>query len=206
MKALVLKDIAAGKRFLALTLLISLGICAYGIYEKAILMIPALCGIIPMMISYGYDTRSNFEQLAFSMPIKRSSYVLSRLFFPVLFGMIGGISFFIVMTIEEIFPTNIRILISVLSLLFIVLISTIQMPFIFKFGEEKGRLTMVITYFLIFGLFSQFEGLFTKVGEFFNQLSDYSASTIGLVTIIGLLAIILISIRVSIRLLEKKEY
>lgn len=84
MTALILKDIATLKKTLLLTITICVALAIYGIYENAIFMIPLICAMIPLIltaISFGYDTKSNFEQYAFSMPIKKSSYVLSKLFF-----------------------------------------------------------------------------------------------------------------------------
>ena len=76
MTALILKDIATLKKTLLLTITICVALAIYGIYENAIFMIPLICAMIPLIltaISFGYDTKSNFEQYAFSMPIKKSS-------------------------------------------------------------------------------------------------------------------------------------
>ena len=105
MTALILKDIATLKKTLLLTITICVALAIYGIYENAIFMIPLICAMIPLIltaISFGYDTKSNFEQYAFSMPIKKSSYVLSKLFFAFAFGLIGSICIFILLTIQNI--------------------------------------------------------------------------------------------------------
>ena len=77
MTALILKDIATLKKTLLLTIAISIALAVYGIYQNEIFMIPLICAMIPLIltaIAFGYDTKSKFEQFAFSLPIKKSSY------------------------------------------------------------------------------------------------------------------------------------
>lgn len=209
MTALILKDIATLKKTLLLTITICVALAIYGIYENAIFMIPLICAMIPLIltaISFGYDTKSNFEQYAFSMPIKKSSYVLSKLFFAFTFGLIGSICIFILLTIQNIMTIEYIVFISIITLIASILMSAIQLPFILKYGAEKGRLIMVITYFVIFALstfLKEKSDLITKLAELFNK-SSMSMICIGIV-LIGLIMIGL-SVKSSIIIMEKKEY
>lgn len=209
MTALILKDIATLKKTLLLTITICVALAIYGIYENAIFMIPLICAMIPLIltaISFGYDTKSNFEQYAFSMPIKKSSYVLSKLFFAFAFGLIGSICIFILLTIQNIMTIEYIVFISIITLIASILMSAIQLPFILKYGAEKGRLVMVITYFVIFALstfLKEKSDLITKLAELFNK-SSMSMICIGIV-LIGLIMIGL-SVKSSIIIMEKKEY
>ena len=209
MTALILKDIATLKKTLLLTITICIALAIYGIYENAIFMIPLICAMIPLIltaISFGYDTKSNFEQYAFSMPIKKSSYVLSKLFFAFAFGLIGSICIFILLTIQSIMTIEYIVFISIITLIASILMSAIQLPFILKYGAEKGRLIMVITYFVIFALstfLKEKSDLITKLAELFNK-SSMSMICIGIV-LIGLIMIGL-SVKSSIIIMEKKEY
>lgn len=209
MTALILKDIATLKKTLLLTITICVALAIYGIYENAIFMIPLICAMIPLIltaISFGYDTKSNFEQYAFSMPIKKSSYVLSKLFFAFAFGLIGSICIFILLTIQNIMTIEYIVFISIITLIVSILMSAIQLPFILKYGAEKGRLIMVITYFVIFALstfLKEKSDLITKLAELFNK-SSMSMICIGIV-LIGLIMIGL-SVKSSIIIMEKKEY
>lgn len=208
MTALILKDIATLKKTLLLTITICVALAIYGIYENAIFMIPLICAMIPLIltaISFGYDTKSNFEQYAFSMPIKKSSYVLSKLFFAFAFGLIGSICIFILLTIQNIMTIEYIVFISIITLIASILMSAIQLPFILKYGAEKGRLIMVITYFVIFALstfLKEKSDLITKLAELFNK-SSMSMICIGIV-LIGLIMIGL-SVKSSIIIMEKKN-
>lgn len=209
MTALILKDIAALKKTLISTLAICLVIAFYGIYENQIIIIPLICAMMPLIltaIAFGYDTNSKFEQFAFSMPVKRSSFVLSKLFFAFAFGVLGAITVLILLiTKGEIKLENI-ILISIFTFISSILMSAIQLPFMLKFGAEKSRLIMVITYFAIFAISSLLKnasGLFMKAMEIFRNISLFAVYS---VLILAELAIIVIAIRISIRTMEKKEY
>lgn len=209
MIALILKDIATLKKTLLLTIAICIALAVYGIYENAIFMIPLICAMIPLIltaIAFGYDTKAKFEQFAFSMPIKKSSYVFSKLFFAFAFGLIGSMCLFILLVVQNKMPIDNIVLISLVTLVASVLISAIQLPFILKYGAEKGRLIMVITYFLIFALSTLLKEksyLLTKVMELFSK---YSMSMILMGTVLIGLIIMGIAIKLSIVIMTKKEY
>lgn len=209
MIALILKDIATLKKTLLLTIAICIALAAYGIYENAIFMIPLICAMIPLIltaIAFGFDTKSKFEQFAFSMPIKKSSYVFSKLFFAFAFGLIGSICLFILLAVQNKMPMDNIILISFVTLVASVLMSAIQLPFILKYGAEKGRLIMVIIYFLIFvlsTLLKEKSYLLTKMIEVFSKYS-MSMILIG-IALIGFI-VIGIAIKLSVIIMEKKEY
>ena len=209
MTALILKDIATLKKTLLLTIAISIALAVYGIYQNEIFMIPLICAMIPLIltaIAFGYDTKSKFEQFAFSLPIKKSSYVFSKLFFAFAFGLIGSVCSFILLVGQNKMSIGNIVLISLIILVASVLMSAIQLPFMLKYGAEKGRLIMVITYFTIFALstfLKEKSYLLTKMLEFFSKYS-MSMILIGIV-LVGLI-IIGIAINFSVVIMMKKEY
>lgn len=209
MTALILKDIVALKKTLISTLAICLVIAFYGIYENQIIIIPLICAMMPLIltaIAFGYDTNSKFEQFAFSMPIKRSSFVLSKLFFAFCFGLVGGITVFTLLSINGKVRFEIIVLSSIVTLISSIFMSAIQLPFVFKFGAEKSRLIMLITYFVVFVIFSMLKeasGLLTKVQ---GVLKNFSLTDVYCGLILVGLIIIAICLKISIRIMEKKEY
>lgn len=209
MTALILKDIATLKKTLLLTIPICIALAVYGIYKNAIFMIPLICAMIPLIlttIAFGYDAKSKFEQFAFSMPIKKSSYVFSKLFFAFAFGLIGSVCLFILLVFQDKMSIDNIFLISLITLVASVLMSAIQLPFILKYGAEKGRLIMVITYFAILALstfLKEKSYLLMKMLEFSGRYS-MSMILIG-IALIGLI-MIGIAINLSIVIMTKKEY
>ena len=209
MTALILKDIATLKKTLLLTITLSIALIVYGVYENEIFMIPLISIMIPLIltaIAFGYDTKSNFEQFAFSMPIKKSSFVLSKLFFAFVFGLFGSVCLFVQLVIKSEMSIDNIIFISLITLVASVLISSIQLPFILKYGAEKGRLIMVLTYFIVFSLSSLLKAksdLLTNVVEFFL---NNSRVMIFLGIVFVSIVIIGMAIKISILIMEKKEY
>ena len=209
MTALILKDIATLKKTLLLSITLCIALVVYGVYENEIFMIPLICTVMPLIltaIAFGYDTNSKFEQFAFSMPIKRSSFVLSKLFFAFCFGLLGGITVFTLLSINGKVRFEIIVLSSIVTLISSIFMSAIQLPFMLKFGAEKSRLIMLITYFVVFVIFSmlkQASGLFTKVQRVLKNFSMTDVYS-GLI-LVGLI-IIAICLKISIRIMEKKEY
>ena len=209
MTALILKDIATLKKTLLLSITLCIALVVYGVYENEIFMIPLICTMIPLIltaIAFGYDTKSKFEQFAFSMPIKKSSFVLSKLFFASVFGLFGSVCLFVQLVIKSEMSIDNIIFISLITLVASVLISSIQLPFILKYGAEKGRLIMVLTYFIVFALSSLLKAksdLLTNVVEFFL---NNSRVMIFLGIVFVSIVIIGMAIKISILIMEKKEY
>ena len=209
MTALILKDIATLKKTLLLSITLYIALVVYGVYENEIFMIPLICTTIPLIltaIAFGYDTKSKFEQFAFSMPIKKSSFVLSKLFFAFVFGLFGSVCLFVQLVIKNEMSIDNIIFISLITLVASVLISSIQLPFILKYGAEKGRLIMVLTYFIVFALSSLLKAksdLLTNVVEFFL---NNSRVMIFLGIVFVSIVIIGMAIKISILIMEKKEY
>ncbi|KJU93895.1 ABC-2 transporter permease [Streptococcus infantis] len=209
MTALILKDIATLKKTLLLSITLCIALVVYGVYENEIFMIPLICTTIPLIltaIAFGYDTKSKFEQFAFSMPIKKSSFVLSKLFFAFVFGLFGSVCLFLQLVIKSEMAIDNIIFISLITLVASILISAIQLPFILKYGAEKGRLIMVLTYFIVFSLSSLLKAksdLLTNVVEFFL---NNSRVMIFLGIVFVSIVIIGMAIKISILIMEKKEY
>lgn len=98
------------------------------------------------------------------------------------------------------------LLISFITLIVSVLISAIQLPFILKYGAEKGRLIVVITYFAIVALSTFLKAKTYLLTNMVGILGKYSTSMILIgVALIGLM-IIGIAIKLSIVIMMKKEY
>lgn len=209
MTALILKDIATLKKTLLLSITLCIALVVYGVYENEIFMIPLICTMIPLIltaIAFGYDTKSKFEQFAFSLPIKKSSFVLSKLFFAFVFGLFGSVCLFLQLVIKSEMAIDNIIFISLITLVASILISAIQLPFILKYGAEKGRLIMVLTYFIVFSLSSLLKAksdLLTNVVEFFL---NNSRVIIFLGIVFVSIVIIGMAIKISILIMEKKEY
>ena len=192
-----------------MTITICIALAVYGVYENAIFMIPLICAMIPLIltaIAFGYDTKSKFEQFAFSMPIKKSSFVLSKLFFAFVFGLVGSVCLFVLFVVKNEMSIDNIVFISLITLVASVLMSAIQLPFILKYGAEKGRLIMMITYFAIFALSTFLKEKSDLLANMVELFSKYSMVMIFIGILSVGLVIIGIAIKISISIMNKKEY
>lgn len=81
MKALIYKDLVALKKTGLLSLVILAVVCFIGIRQEAVLMLPFIFVLIPVIllgILFGSDTQSRVDSYIIPGPVKRSTIVLSR--------------------------------------------------------------------------------------------------------------------------------
>lgn len=209
MKALIYKDLATLKKSLVLCTIISLLIIGYGIYSKVFLMAPMLCVMLPLILnssSFAYDAAAKFENLAFSMPIARKDYVFSKLFFPAIFGIFGGLFVCATLYIQGIFNSPTIITISLIVFAMAILIPSIQLPFLIKFGVEKGRIIMVITYALVFAGSSVLKEYIPGISRFFSEISRGSLLKLTLIVLGISVLLICLTVFISIKIVKEKEY
>lgn len=152
-----------------------------------------------VITAMAYDEKSNWNRYALTMPISRSDLVLSKY----LLGCILLAISFAANFIFQIFAgpgTFTEALLSSfattgLGLFFIFLI----LPFLFKFGVEKGRyVTMLIIFILSAILMLASSMKLTLPWEVFIKL-------LPLISVIVLILSGVISVKLSIAVLEKKE-
>ena len=110
------------------------------------------------MSSISYDEFDNGNAFLFSLPITRKDYVLEKY----IFGLISGIMFLLLGTVISLVVIGItktgsfnEIFLTAGSLFpTILLILSIMLPFILKFGGEKGRIAIigVMGFIFVIGL------------------------------------------------------
>ena len=98
------------------------------------------------------------------------------------------------------------VFIALITLAASILMSAIQLPFILKYGAEKGRLIMVITYFLIFALSTLLKEKSDFLVELMEIFSKNSISIICLGILVVSILIIGLAVKLSVMIMEKKEY
>lgn len=209
MIALILKDIYSLRKIFVFYIPFILGIMVLSRGVKGAVIMQLVCVMIPlitMAIATGIDYKSKFGQFAFSMPIKKSSYVLSKLFFPFAFSLIASIYWFVWnIAVNDTSIIN-AILLSIFIFEITPMLPIIQLPFILKFGAEKGRLLMVVIYFIIFALISLLKEQIDVVSRFIYMINHSSVNVWLSIAILLTLAINVIGIFISIFIMKHKEF
>ncbi|QHI72396.1 ABC-2 transporter permease [Aminipila terrae] len=220
MKGLILKDFLSLKKQ-ALPMLLFFGVYFFisimtknASFLTGVVMI--FCAMLPMT-ALSYDDRAGFSKYALTMPVSRSTLVISKyvmalilmgfgsIFSLLLNAVIGSFSF-----MESLWSVAMTMLIGCLMV-------SISLPPIFKYGIEKGRFIM-IGIVMIIGFLGGFTiigfgngnasmtidnngvSLGSKIDAFFNSNMVF----VGILVISAF--IFLLSMSISLAIYRKKDF
>lgn len=205
------------------TLIIVVLFCGIAIIgTDAIYWGSVVIGIIVGMISlstFSYDEMSKSNKYILTLPVTRKEIVLEKYVLAIVATILGGILGFIVTLLvgnvmnylrpDNLIDINIETLLatSVGGMFGISLIQSIQIPSIFKWGAEKGRIQMFIVLFVlviigaIAGFLLKQAGLSVDIEKLENILNNF-----GLVALILLSCLMyFISYKISYKIYKNKE-
>lgn len=163
--------------------------------------------------TFNYDEQAKADRYILTFPLTKKEIVLSKYVLVILSTIIGAIigaivSFGIVFAISKEMP-DIPELISIVlgGILGIGFVESIQIPCIYKFGVEKGRIQIFIVIaiiaFLLGGIFFVIEKIDVnlQMNNLLNQMSNFLPIILVLTTAI----IYYISYKVAYKIYSKKE-
>lgn len=220
MKGLWIKDVklmAAQKYFFLLILLIAIGMA---ISAEDVSMMTFPLGFVPFVVSLfglstiSYDEFDNGNAFLFTLPITRKEYVFEKyaLSFVLAFVSLAVMFLFtIFMTAKKGMPLSFDGWMIPFGLFaFILLLQAIMIPFHLKFGQERGRIAIILLIgaLLLIATFIQ-KGL-EFIGIDWMQVLQ-SLPILGQQTMLVLLygvsfVLLIISLRISIHIESKKEF
>ena len=207
MKGLLLKDFYMLKNLRAfiLFMVIFLIVSAFSSENMFMLFYPCvLAGIIPVSL-LGYDERSKWDKYSLALPYTREQIVSAKY----LMGLIIQLTVLLFAAITQIFymknnggfnGQGFLILFSTLSALSF-FTSSISLPFMFKWGVEKGRMV----YYIMIGLAC---GSSVLVADMFTENiipTDTATVTFPILVLISI-AIFALSWYLSIIFFRKREF
>ena len=146
MKGLLLKDWYMMKKYCRYYLFVSIGFIILSMISSGnmfFVFYPCLlCGMIPVNL-LGYDERSRFTEYVGALPYTKTQIVSAKY----LIGLFTQITMLIVicvaqgvkMGIEGTFVLKEFLLLMMLLLIMASVASSLTLPFVFKYGVEKGR-------------------------------------------------------------------
>ena len=223
MKGLIKKDLLNLSSYKT-TLLIIIIFCSFGIVgTESITMAPiVICTIIGMisLSAFNYDESSKSDKFILSLPITKKEIVLSKYILAISSIIIGGLlgiilTILIANILNIIRPSDLisidyqNLFISTLGGMFgIALIQSIQIPSIYKWGAEKGRIQMFIIIFAIILLIIVLSLLATKFNISINmgQIEQFLNKYGILILILSMIIMYSISYNISTKIYLKKDY
>lgn len=217
MKGLLIKDfklIKMHRNYFAMIIAIAFVISL--LTEDTTFMLGFISFITSMFTisTISYDEFDNGNAFLFTLPIDRKKYAAEKY----VFGMLlGGCSLFlaiilaIILNLIEKSDTISNILISGGMLLpFILLLLSILIPFQLKIGSEKGRIVISavfsIVFLISFVLGKSIGMLGINIAEVINRISLLGAGGLFILIFVISMIVVLFSMKVSISVMNKKEF
>jgi ABC-2 type transport system permease protein len=202
MKGLILKDIYNLKRQYKVLLLLLVFYTGFSLFTGDAGFLTGVLSLMMVMLTIttlAYDERSKWEKFALTMPVSRKDLVLGKYLLGFLLSVAAFIMNLVFLTVAptkqetEALPTAAATL--GISLFFLCVI----LPVLFKFGVEKGRMLMMLIFFVPTGiilLLSKTE--LPSISEGFMRLLPY-------LCILFMVIIAYVSVQVSLAIYRKKE-
>lgn len=207
MKGLLLKDWYMMKKYCRAYLLIATVFIAVSLFSNDNLFFifyPCLlCGMIPVNL-LGYDERSRWMQYSGTMPYTKTQIVSAKyligLLAQVAMLLVTGIAQGIKMTVGGNFVFGEFAVLMLLLLTMATFTSSISLPFIFKFGVEKGR----TAYYIMIGFVCGASVLASSIlrGQLVSEIQPNLV--LALLAIVGI-GVYILSWYLSVVFFKKRE-
>ena len=184
MKGLILKDLYMTAKYCRAYLLIVVAFIAVSLFGSnnfIFIFYPCLlAGIVPMTL-LSYDERSKWNEYCGTMPISAAQIVSTKYIIGLICSfcvlILSGIAQAVKMNMNGIFRLGDYLVLMAMLLIMSCVAAAVTLPFIFRFGVEKGRIVYYFTIALICG------GS-VAVSNVFNFTSENSASLNGVFPIL----------------------
>lgn len=166
-------------------------------------MMTILCTVLTIT-SLSYDDLANWDRYALSMPIERKTIVISKYVLGIGLCAFSAIIITLITLISSLFMKELSITETFFTLYIVSIIALIMisvcLPLMFKFGTEGGRMILL----LVIGLPTILVVLLGKIGVPLPS-EEFLYSLLWVLPII-VIAIMIISIMISIKVYYKKEF
>ena len=165
--------------------------------------------------SISYDEFDNGNAFLFCLPISRNGYVREKYLFAFLLGTGSWLLSFVVAVVCQMIQTGECLFLdlfveSAMIVLFFQVLISFMLPIQFKFGSEKGRMVQLAVYGVAFGAVflgaKLLEDLNLNIGEMFSGFVENYMVLFFAVVIAAAILLQLLSMKISERIVEKKEF
>lgn len=217
MKGLLIKDIKLMKTQKNFFLYILVIVIASMILEKEITAALAFLSFLMSLLvltTFSYDDFDHGYSFLMTLPITRKQYVTEKYFLALLLclgsWLLGVILAAFVSQLKEIMSIQDLLLASTMILPFIILLQAITIPLQLKFGAEKGRIVLIVT----FGAIAIIGMLMTRMSkalfgidlvQLFNALTTLDMTKLIILFFVTSLICLMISYKITHVIMKHKE-
>lgn len=216
MKGLLVKDfklMKTQKNFFFMIIVLAIIISSF---SNVGFMIGFLSFVISLfsLSTVSYDEFDNGNAFLFSLPVSRRGYILEKYCFGVLLGggaLIFATFFTVILNMVKKTASISEIMIIALSVFPVMLmIQAVMLPFHIKFGGEKGRIALIaalgFSFVFIVAVVEIAEALGIHIPGILSGPSTADTGILIAGTVIFALVILLVSMKISISVLNRKEF
>lgn len=216
LKGLIIKDLRNIKSYKSTILFFLVLSCITSFLQdntiSFISVFITICFGMMATASFSYDHLANADRYLLTLPLTRKDMVKARYLYIILMTVVGALIGSALSIIFQFVKTGNmgKILdylsVSLGSVFGIMILQMFQVPILYKFGAEKGRLIQMVMIILVMFTVSGVTAFLIKISPFSlqnfeNMLKQYGLALIGIVVII----LYFVSYKISIRIFEKKE-
>lgn len=217
MKGLLIKDIkllANMRSSLVFILLIAVGMAAYMSDASFIVMYLGLIGTSFTSSTVSYDEYDNGYGFLFSLPVTRRDYAVEKYCFGLLMGGGGWLAGTVLSVASAVVKEGAApldaFMISLMLFPAVMIMLSVLLPLHMKFGAEKSRIVMIGAAGALFGLFAVafkiLDGMDLNLNAAWDRLPAFGMGAVIAGATAAGIAILLLSCRISISIMEKKEF
>lgn len=217
MKGLLIKDIkllANMRSSLVFILLIAVGMAAYMSDASFIVMYLGLIGTSFTSSTVSYDEYDNGYGFLFSLPVTRRDYAVEKYCFGLLMGGGGWLAGTVLSVASAVVKEGAApldaFMISLMLFPAVMIMLSVLLPLHMKFGAEKSRIVMIGAAGALFGLFAVafkiLDGMDLNLNAVWDRLPAFGMGAVIAGAAAAGIAMLLLSCRISISIMEKKEF
>lgn len=186
--------------------------------ENNYLIIGYLTFVMPMfaLSTLSYDEFDNGNAFLFTLPISRKGYVVEKYVFSALLGVLSLLLAIVLSlgmgAVQGLSKEGITgtLLTALAVFLIMILFLGIMIPLQLKFGGEKGRIAMIIVVGIVFavgyGLVKVLRDSKIGLQSLLDHVLAYPVGFIALTVAVLYLTVIFVSIKISVAIMNKKEF
>lgn len=218
MKGLFIKDfklMMLQKNFLLIILVIVIGMMAFT--DDVVFPLGFLSFVASLFTvsTISYDDFDNGNAFLFTLPVTRNAYVIEKYSLGLLFGcaawILAAVMGLITTVVKAALPVTDFMRGALIILPIMIVIQAVTLPFQLKFGSDKGRIALIGAFggLAVIGILivKGAKALFNiDVVQILDNLPTVSMGVFIAATIAATLLMLLISMKISLSIMNRKEF
>lgn len=157
-----------------------------------------------------YDEFDNGSAFLFTLPISRKSYVAEKYVFALLLSLGSWAITVLLAIVLTKSPASETLVPAVIIFIAVLVLQAVMLPIQIKFGGEKGRIALIAVVSLLalvcIGIGKLLEMLGVDIFTALDHLPSVSTGVLLIIAAAVVAVILLISMQISISIMNKKEF